>query len=74
MNIKLSEHAEQRMLERGISKDEVKRIFDEENFEYFANSKDDPSAVVVDKTLNGKKWRFVFNKFTNTLITCFPRR
>ena len=74
MNIKISEHAAQRMAERNISEDVVRRAFDAEDWESYDVSEVDEFAVIVTKTINGKKWRFVFNWETETLITCYPRR
>ena len=74
MNVTISEHARQRMLERGISEDEIRRAFDNEEWESYDVSASDDSAVIVTKTINGKKWRFVFNWESATLITCYPRR
>ena len=74
MNIKISEHAAQRMAERNISEDVVRRAFDAEDWESYDVSEVDESAIIVTKTINGKKWRFVFNWETETLITCYPRR
>ena len=74
MNIKISEHAAQRMAERNISEDVVRRAFDAEDWESYDVSEVDEFAIIVTKTINGKKWRFVFNWETETLITCYPRR
>ena len=74
MNIKISEHAAQRMAERNISEDVVRRAFDAEDRESYDVSEVDEFAVIVTKTINGKKWCFVFNWETATLITCYPRR
>ena len=74
MNIKISEHAAQRMAERNISEDVVRRAFDAEDWDSNDVSEVDEFAVIVTKTINGKKWCFVFNWETATLITCYPRR
>lgn len=74
MNIKISEHAAQRMAERNISEDAVRKAFDAEDWESYDVSEVDESAIILTKTINGKKWSFVFNWETATLITCFPRR
>ena len=74
MNIKISEHAAQRMAERNISEDVVRTAFDTEDWETNDVSEVDDSAIIVTKTINGKKWSFVFNWETATLITCYPRR
>ena len=74
MNIKISEHAAQRMAERNISEDVVRTAFDTEDWETNDVSEVDDSAIIVTKTINGKKWSFVFNCETATLITCYPRR
>ena len=74
MNIKISEHAAQRMAERNIPEDVVRRAFDAEDWESYDVSEVDESAIIVTKTINGKKWRFVFNWETETLITSYPRR
>ena len=74
MNIKISEHAAKRMAERNIPEDVVRRAFDAEDWESYDVSEVDESAIIVTKTINGKKWRFVFNWETETLITCYQRR
>ena len=74
MNIKISEPAAKRMAERNIPEDVVRRAFDAEDWESYDVSEVDESAIIVTKTINGKKWRFVFNWETETLITCYPRR
>lgn len=74
MNIKISEHAAKRMAERNIPEDVVRRAFDAEDWESYDVSEVDESAIIVTKTINGKKWRFVFNWETETLITSYPRR
>ena len=74
MNIKISEHAAKRMAERNIPEDVVRRAFDAEDWESYDVSEVDETAIIVTKTINGKKWRFVFNWETETLTTCYPRR
>ena len=74
MNIKISEHAAKRMAERNISEKVVLESFDAEDWESYDVSEVDETAVIVTKTINGKKWCFVFNWETATLITCYPRR
>ena len=74
MNIKISEHAAKRMAERNIPEDVVRRAFDAEDWESYDVSEVDETAIIVKKTINGKKWRFVFNWETETLITSYPRR
>jgi hypothetical protein len=74
MNIKISEHAAKRMAERNIPEDVVRRAFDAEDWESYDVSEVDETAIIVTKTINGKKWRFVFNWETETLITSYPRR
>jgi hypothetical protein len=74
MDIKISEHAAQRMAERNISEDDVRRAFDAEDWESYDVSEVDESALILTKTIDGKKWSFVFNWETVTLITCYPRR
>ena len=74
MNIERSEHAAIRMAEWNSPEDVVRRAFDAEDWESYDVSEVDESAIIVTKTINGKKWRFVFNWETETLITCYPRR
>ena len=74
MNIKISEHAAKRMAERNISEKVVRESFDAEDWESYDVSEVDETAVIVTKTINGKKWCFVFNWETATLITCYPTR
>lgn len=74
MNVKISAHALQRMNERGISEAEVLAIFESEAWEEVSESKIDQAVLIAQKSLRGKKWAFVFNRETGTLITCYPRR
>ena len=74
MNIKISEHAAQRMAERNISEEAVRRAFDVEDWDEVSMSKIDFTAMIATKTINGVRWSFVFNVETETLITCYPRR
>ena len=74
MNIKISEHAAKRMAERNISEKVVLESFDAEDWESYDVSEVDETAVIVTKTINVKKWCFVFSWETATLITCYPRR
>lgn len=74
MNIRISEHAAKRMAERDISEDDVRRAFDAEDWESYDVSEVDESALILTKTINGKKWSFVLNWETATLITCYSRR
>ena len=74
MNIKISEHAAQRMAERNISEEVVRKAFDAEDWESYDVSEVDESVIILTKTNKEKKWAFVFNWETATLITCYPRR
>ena len=74
MNIKISEHAAKRMAERNISEEVIRRAVDAEDWESYDVSEVDDSAVILTKVINGKKWSFVLNWETATLITCYPRR
>jgi len=73
MNVTISKHALERMEQRGISVDEVREAFDAETWESVDVSDLDETVLIVTKTFNGKKWRFLYNHETNTLITCYPR-
>lgn len=74
MNVKISEHASQRMTERNISEDVVRKAFDSEDWEEVLMSKFDSTAVIAVKTIDDVRCFFVFNVETETLITCYPRR
>lgn len=74
MNVKISEHAAQRMTERNISEDVVRKAFDSEDWEEVLMSKFDSTAVIAVKTIDDVRCFFVFNVETETLITCYPRR
>lgn len=71
MNVKISAHALQRMNERGISEAEVLAIFESEAWTLIDSNGD---VAIVDFVLNAKKWRFIFDITSRTLITCYPRR
>lgn len=75
MNIKISEHAAQRMAERGITEEQVRRFFDSnEPITSWKVSDKDDSVILVDTEFNGRKFRLAYNAETDTLITAFPRR
>ncbi|SHL29546.1 DUF4258 domain-containing protein [Fibrobacter sp. UWH4] len=75
MNIKISEHAKQRMDERGVSEEQVRNFFDSnEPISYWKISDFDNSVILVDTVFDGCKFRLVYNALTDTLITLFPRR
>ena len=75
MNIKISEHAKQRMDERGVSEEQVRSFFDSnEPIASWKISDIDSSVILVDTVLDGRKFRLAYNVLTDTLITLFPRR
>ena len=75
MNIIISEHAKQRMDERGISEEQVRSFFDSnEPIVSWRISDLDSSVILVDTLFDGRKFRLAYNALTDTLITLFPRR
>ena len=75
MNIIISEHAKQRMDERGISEEQVRSFFDSNGpIVSWRISDLDSSVILVDTLFDERKFRLVYNAFTDTLITLFPRR
>lgn len=75
MNIIISEHARQRMAERGVSEEQVRSFFDSNGpITSWETSDFDSSVILVDTLFDGRKFRLVYNAFTDTLITLFPRR
>ena len=75
MDIKISDHAKQRMDERGVSEKQVKSFFDSnEPILSWNLSNFDNSVILVDTVFDGCKFRLVYNVLTDTLITLFPRR
>lgn len=75
MNIKISEHAKQRMNERGVSEEQVRSFFDSNGpITSWETSDFDNSVILVDTVFDERKFRLVYNAFTDTLITLFPRR
>ena len=75
MNIKISEHAKQRMDERGVSEEQVRAFFDSnEPITFWKISDFDSSVVLIDTLFDGRKFRLAYNALTDTLITLFPRR
>ena len=75
MDIKISEHAKQRMDERGVSEEQVRSFFDSNvPITSWETSDFDNSVILVDTVFGGRKFRLVYNAFTDTLITLFPRR
>jgi hypothetical protein len=75
MNIKISDHAKQRMNERGVSEEQVRSFFEtNEPIASWRISDLDSSVILVDTLFDGRKFRLVYNAFTDTLITLFPRR
>lgn len=75
MDIKISEHAKQRMDERGVSEEQVRAFFDSnEPITSWKISDFDSSVILVDTVFDGRKFRLAYNALTDTLITLFPRR
>ena len=75
MDIKISEHAKQRMNERCVSEEQVRAFFDSnEPITSWIISDLDSSVILVDTLFDGRKFRLAYNALTDTLITLFPRR
>jgi len=75
MNIKISEHAKQRMNERGVSEEQVRSFFDSNGpITSWETSDLDNSVILVDTVFDERKFRLAYNALTDTLITLFPRR
>ena len=75
MNIIISEHAKQRMNERGVSEEQVRSFFEtKEPIASWETSDFDNSVILVDTVFDERKFRLVYNAFTDMLITLFPRR
>ena len=75
MDIKISDHAKQRMDERGVSEKQVKSFFDSnEPIISWKISDSDNSVILVDTVFDGQELRIVYNALTDTLITLYPRR
>lgn len=75
MDIKISEHAKQRMEERGISEEQVRSFFDSnEPITSWKISDSDNSVILVDTVFDERDFRLVYNALTDTLITLYPRR
>ena len=75
MDIKISEHAKQRMDERGISEEQVKSFFDSNDpITSWKISDSDNSVILVDTVFDGREFRLVYNALTDILITLYPRR
>ena len=75
MDIKISEHAKQRMEERGISEEQVSSFFDSnEPITSWKISDSDNSVILVDTVFDEQDFRLVYNALTDTLIALYPRR
>ena len=75
MDIKISDHAKQRMDERGVSEKQVKSFFDSnEPIISWKISDSDNSVILVDTVFDEQELRLVYNALTDTLITLYPRR
>lgn len=75
MNIRISEHAKLRMVERGITEEQVRKFFESNDpIKSWKISDKDDSVMLVDTEFDGKKFRIAYNAETDTLITLFPRR
>ena len=75
MDIKISDHAKQRMDERGVSEKQVKSFFDaNEPIISWKISDSDNSVILVDTVFDEQEFRLVYNALTDTLITLYPRR
>ena len=75
MNIRISQHAMARMVERGLSERQVRDFFESnEPIVSWKISEKDDSVMLVDTEFDGRKFRLAYNALTDTLITVFPRR
>ena len=75
MDIKISDHAKQRMDERGVSEKQVKSFFDSnEPIISWKISDSDNSVILVDTVFDEQDFRLVYNALTDTLIALYPRR
>ena len=75
MDIKISEHAKQRMDERGIFEEQVRSFFDSNDpITSWKISDSDNSVILVDTVFDGREFRLVYNALTDILITLYPRR
>ena len=68
MDIKISDHAKQRMDERGVSEKQVKSFFDSnEPIISWKISDSDNSVILVDTVFDEQEFRLVYNALTDTL-------
>ncbi|MCQ2100095.1 MAG: DUF4258 domain-containing protein [Fibrobacter sp.] len=73
MNIKFSEHAKQRMHERGITEEQMIHFFvTNEGLLGLKLSDKDESILLADALIDGKKYRLVYNAVEDILVTVFP--
>lgn len=73
MNIKFSEHAKQRMHERGITEEQMIHFFvTNEGLLGLKLSDKDESNLLADALIDGKMYRLVYNAVEDILVTVFP--
>lgn len=73
MEIKISVHAMQRMMERGLTEQQVRHFFaTNEGLLCLDISDKDPTVATAEAFIDGRKYRFIYNVREDTLVTVYP--
>lgn len=73
MAIKISLHAKQRIMERGLTEQQVRNFFaTNEGLLSVETSDRDSTVSVMEAMINGRKYRLICNLIDDVLVTVYP--
>lgn len=73
MAIKISLHAKQRIMERGLTEQQVRHFFaTNEGLLSVETSDRDSTVSVMEAMINGRKYRLIYDVKDDFLVTVYP--
>lgn len=73
MAIKISLHAKQRIMERGLTDQQVRHFFEtNEGLLSVETSDRDSTVSVMEAMINGRKYRLIYDVKDDFLVTVYP--
>lgn len=73
MAIKISLHAKQRIMERGLTEQQVRHFFEtNEGLLSVETSDRDSTVSVMEAMINGRKYRLIYDVKDDFLVTVYP--
>lgn len=73
MDIKISMHAMQRMMERGLTEQQVRHFFaTNEGLLSLDISDKDPTVATAEAFIDGRKYRLIYDAEDDILVTLYP--